>query len=306
MKYQIGKSYKVAMYDIEIIDSFKDYLIGNSRVEGTYYIIRIVQNGLITVIQERNLDTHDIIRYVPTLIGGKACKGNIDINQYRKTYSIWRDMMDRCLNMNDKLFPLYGALGVTVHPKWLCFEYFQDDIPRIDGSTRCINDKSKTSYVIDFTPRTMNNIPLYQRQYNRDTCYITKFNGSNIMYDNQFVKSQGGGNTSSKHKNNNGPYGFLSGSGEPVNPQPAMYVQEHQPTSVQQADEKPKYTEEDYQRVIDDPSFMKQYPELKEPHMLEPNTGRITGPATEPREPGTKVMCVLLPENRAKLYGRKK
>lgn len=59
------------------------------------------------------------------------------------TYSSWTSAKDRATNPNSKDFYRYGAVGIGMHPRWLSFENFLEDmgekppgtsIDRIDGT----------------------------------------------------------------------------------------------------------------------------------------------------------------------------
>lgn len=45
-----------------------------------------------------------------------------------KTYQVWANMKDRCLNPDSASFPGYGARGITVCERWLKFENFLADM----------------------------------------------------------------------------------------------------------------------------------------------------------------------------------
>lgn len=69
---------------------------------------------------------------------GVACCGlartSISINGRSKDlpeYSIWSSIIDRCYNVNSKAYKYYGAKGVHVSDRWLCYEYFVQDLPLV-------------------------------------------------------------------------------------------------------------------------------------------------------------------------------
>ena len=60
-------------------------------------------------------------------LGNAIRKGNELI------YSRWQGMLSRCYNLKSKKFKTYGARGVSVCDRWLCFEHFLHDFPLLDG-----------------------------------------------------------------------------------------------------------------------------------------------------------------------------
>jgi len=57
----------------------------------------------------------------------------VEETQFR---SVWRDMMNRCINPNHKSFKNYGGRGITVSDEWQTFATFYADMwPRPAGMT---------------------------------------------------------------------------------------------------------------------------------------------------------------------------
>lgn len=63
---------------------------------------------------------------------GVACTGNVSTKRENaKFHSVWHDMINRCYNPNDKRAEAYK--DVTVCDRWLVFENFLKDAPKIEG-----------------------------------------------------------------------------------------------------------------------------------------------------------------------------
>ena len=60
-----------------------------------------------------------------TKYGGKITKHGMSGT---KTNQTWADMIQRCLNPNNKQYHDYGGRGITVCKRWLTFAYFLDDM----------------------------------------------------------------------------------------------------------------------------------------------------------------------------------
>lgn len=52
---------------------------------------------------------------------------------YADLYKVWHHMLERCYTATCKEYQYYGARGVTVCPRWLCFANFLEDASRIHG-----------------------------------------------------------------------------------------------------------------------------------------------------------------------------
>ena len=47
---------------------------------------------------------------------------------YKKIYSVWANMKDRCTNKNNRKYPRYGGRGIVVCSRWQKFENFNQDM----------------------------------------------------------------------------------------------------------------------------------------------------------------------------------
>jgi len=50
------------------------------------------------------------------------------------SYNTWRAMIRRCANVNDKDYPKYGAVGITVCDEWLDYTKFVQDMGEPEGA----------------------------------------------------------------------------------------------------------------------------------------------------------------------------
>ena len=97
------------------------------------------------------------------------------INFYRS----WNDMINRCYNKFDKDYQYYGALGITIDPRWFDFGYYLEDIqtlPNFDKKCLYPNMYQLDKDYLQF------NIPKSQRVYSKYTCiWISKIDNSILM-----------------------------------------------------------------------------------------------------------------------------
>ena len=82
-------------------------------------------------------------------------------------YKIWYSMMSRCYNENDKQYPEYGGIGISVDERWHCFENYVNDVQQLDGYQGKLKDRE--GYQLDKDYLQMG-IPKCNRVYSKDTC----------------------------------------------------------------------------------------------------------------------------------------
>ena len=122
------------------------------------------------IVRTQQVRCGGIIDHYQPRICGVACLGAIGLDFGRikhdpyieLCYERWRSIIRRCYDKNNKSYLDYGAKGVTVCHKWLCFEYFFRDLPNIPNYNLWLNDPA--NYHIDkdiLQPNTPTNMKIY-------------------------------------------------------------------------------------------------------------------------------------------------
>ena len=114
------------------------------------------------------------------VIASIGYRGNIDINIFKTEYEMWKEMIYHCYYQSNKLYPYYGGIGITIDPRWLCFEIFLYDLINLNGYEKIKN--SKCEYVIDIKSK-QKNIPESSRIYAPGKISLKQYYKSDI-YDN--------------------------------------------------------------------------------------------------------------------------
>lgn len=70
--------------------------------------------------------------YFPLKLG-VASIGNINTKEHVKEFNKWRAMIDRCYDINNNHYNTYGGKGIKVYDRWLCFEFFYEDLKQLKG-----------------------------------------------------------------------------------------------------------------------------------------------------------------------------
>lgn len=98
-----------------------------------------------------------------------ACRGNAKKIGNEKVYQIWMSMIQRCYNSNATSYKQYGAKGVFIEKRWLCFEYFLEDISKIEGYDEKKFFNGELHIDKDMKCEAMNLTP---KRYSLDTCTL--------------------------------------------------------------------------------------------------------------------------------------
>lgn len=84
------------------------------------------------VRKEYILKRNIINPYYPRVYG-VGYLGDISHKNHEYEYNKWQKMISRCYNPKDRKYKNYGAIGITVCERWLCFENFYKDYTKIPG-----------------------------------------------------------------------------------------------------------------------------------------------------------------------------
>ena len=179
MKDYIGKIYDSNNYGkFKIIQ--EAFMIGRNE---RHFKIQFLNTGYITIASYSAIRHGSVKDYLVPCVAGVGYLGYFykpvsspDVSPF---YMTWNDMINRCYNMNDKDYYLYGALGIRVDERWFNFSNFYNDIKLIPGYENKI--KYPSIYQLDKDYLQMH-IPKNQRIYSINTCiWISKFDNIMIM-----------------------------------------------------------------------------------------------------------------------------
>jgi hypothetical protein len=141
----------------------------SNRAQGDHgnYLYEIEFDEINGVRYRKLVRKEDILKgkpfnpYYPNVYGvGYIGDSTSTGNEYE--YHKWNKMLSRCYNPNDPKYGSYGAAGVTVCDKWLCFERFHDDFKKLPGY------KDNTRQVLDKDIRATSNV----KTYSPETCML--------------------------------------------------------------------------------------------------------------------------------------
>ena len=124
--------------------------------------------------------------YYPIIDGVGYFGEGSKVTDNKRIYNIWGKMISRCYNESDPSYCFYGAIGVTVDPRWFNYSVFAEDIKQVDGYQLMINNPYDYSMDKDLKQLQLSKD---QRVYSKNTCtFITKSDNSKIRcYESNYT-----------------------------------------------------------------------------------------------------------------------
>ena len=118
-------------------------------------------------------DTRNIIRgsikdYLSPSVYGVGILGYSEptINN-KMEYKIWSHMLERCYDTKCHHYFMYGEVHVTVCERWLRFDYFLEDLPKLHGYDKELLDQGKIHLDKDY--KQFGLYP-WEKEYSPETC----------------------------------------------------------------------------------------------------------------------------------------
>lgn len=105
-----------------------------SHIDGGDYFVQFGSNGYIVKSKAVNFKKGIVKNpYYPSVLG-VGCFGKVnkkDFSYYDRAYKKWTDMMNRCYNEKRRHYKWYKSIKVSA--RWKCFEYFINDLSKLEG-----------------------------------------------------------------------------------------------------------------------------------------------------------------------------
>jgi hypothetical protein len=131
------------------------------------YEVRFLDTGTVDIFRKANIVRGKIKDVYRKTVCGVGCIGKASKVKNKKEYDLWNSMLLRCYQPTHGSYASYGAKGVTVCERWLCFEYFLEDLPKIEGYNEKDFYEGKISLDKDFKQQGK---PPHEKVYSLETC----------------------------------------------------------------------------------------------------------------------------------------
>ena len=119
------------------------------------------------------------------VIANIGYRGYVDYTKFMKEYNIWKNILYRCYWHTSNIYQFYGGAGITVNPRWHCFELFLYDLINI----RTYDTFKKSNHTYDLALSASSNCytqgkvmlrPLYQTDVSEALDKVNSIGGGNI------------------------------------------------------------------------------------------------------------------------------
>ncbi len=147
-----------------------EYLIYDYNSDKNIYYIVFTHNGLLW--EKKTSVGFEKVQYpYHKTCMNIACIGRVDKNYDKKLYSVWKGMLNRCYDTNNISYGLYGGKGVFVDNRWLCLEYFIEDVKSLKNWDLKQENWSKYTLEKDFGRGYI---------YSKNDCIWSQYNFSRL------------------------------------------------------------------------------------------------------------------------------
>lgn len=163
-------------------NSFGDFVVLEDLCNSKYKI-KFINTGYETIVSSAAILGGRVKdKYVPNIAGVGflgSFEGKVTDKQVMPFYSSWNDMMNRCYNVTDKDYPIYGALGITVDPRWYNFGNFFEDSKTLPGYENKLREPTMYNLDKDYLQQ---DVPDNQKVYSKDTCvWLSRYDNTVLM-----------------------------------------------------------------------------------------------------------------------------
>lgn len=156
------------------------------RLNGSMtYLIRFTKTGYERVIEKVETQRGKIKDRLEPSVCGIGILGEVKMVDYKKEYTTWSGMLERCYDKGYHSYHNYGGKGYTVHEDWHLFTNFLRDIEKIDGFDR---ERYNSNLLHLDKDKKQNNEEL--KVYSLDTCSFLTIAENNALKNHDHRKKK--------------------------------------------------------------------------------------------------------------------
>ncbi|MBG9901833.1 hypothetical protein ABH16_04730 [Bacillus altitudinis] len=117
--------------------------VGRKKNGTSLFRIRFIETGYERDVEKVEIKRGKIKDRFQRSVFGVGYLGDTKMVGYKREYSVWAGILERCYDKSSSGYPNYGGAGVSVCERWHSFELFLKDITDIEGFDRELFDQGK-------------------------------------------------------------------------------------------------------------------------------------------------------------------
>lgn len=161
---------------IKELDTIRDHGVLKRMV-----LIKFITTGTEQIVSLSQASSGSVKDPFYPTVYGIGYLGDLDGAVYtKKEYDMWFSMLKRCYNTSYDSYKSYGAIGVTVDPRWFCFANFLLDLPLLPGYYEYSNAEDKENFALDKDAK-QRDVNSCNKVYSKDTCTIIRKNDNSML-----------------------------------------------------------------------------------------------------------------------------
>jgi hypothetical protein len=140
----MGKQ-KLKVGDIYTSTQSGDFILESvySSERPNRYVIRFLLTGYTTIAFNSTIISGKVCDYLLPTVYGVACLGYAKVKDNLKAFRRWDAMISRCYNEKCTSYKYYGGVGVTVCERWKRYDYYLEDLPKLEGYNEILFNAGK-------------------------------------------------------------------------------------------------------------------------------------------------------------------
>lgn len=142
------------------------------------YRIKFLDTGYEKLVEKVEMKRGKIKDKLAKSVFGIGILGEIKMVNYKREYSVWSGMLERCYDKRFHSYRSYGGRGVTVCERWHTFANFLKDISLIEGY-----DKEKFKNGEIFLDKDTKQKGVLHKVYSLETCKFVSMQENNAAID---------------------------------------------------------------------------------------------------------------------------
>ncbi|MGD6876983.1 hypothetical protein [Bacillus infantis] len=156
---------------------------GKNKSGNSKFLIRFSETGYERIVEKVEIKRGKIKDKLAKSVFGVGVLGEVKMVDFKREYSVWSGMLERCYDPNCHSYQRYGGRGITVCERWHTFTNFLEDLRDIEGFDEDLFYKGKI-----YIDKDIKQKDIVLKVYSPDTCVFVSLQENNAAIDYEHRK----------------------------------------------------------------------------------------------------------------------